>query len=219
MARRWTLYQASNPIDQTTTERCIELLNMTAKVHRERSLASVAPETIMNTINSVVNDFNWMKVHCGVNTGSGDVELIVLYHLLKHRQHAWSVSVGFDVSLLPAPDQTGDPNDPDNPYVDMATELSGVISAGLSMIQPARTKWYSIDDIGPNSDGSYSVQDRRRSRIGELGWIAENNDEVRNTWQFSSRREPRPINENGKFIRGLGRPNDTHVRVTEATKR
>ncbi|HTI51256.1 MAG TPA: hypothetical protein VL475_09905, partial [Planctomycetaceae bacterium] len=158
MGTTWKLYD-SDPLNQiglSEVWQCITLLRDTAKVHRDRDfpppkIAALA-RTMVDKINVNATGRNWMKANCRFNDddpGNVYMDVVILYHLVQHRGHQWCVSVGFDQSLLPVPDPAHpkDPNDPANPYVVLARELSATIRSDLSGFIPPARQWCSIDDV------------------------------------------------------------------------
>ena len=134
--------------------------------------------------------YNWMKATVGKDANSAPV-VAILYHLLRHRLQAgaegiWSVSVGFLPNLVTGPG-SADPTNTRDPYYILAAEicarikvdLNGSSDGSVQAMKPASGGYCVMyDNIDPNeAPGDLPgaiVDDRRQTRIGELGWVFQN---------------------------------------------
>lgn len=220
MGLAWNLYDSGKKIGIQQMYDVLSVLCRTAKVHRERDLVNVPVDRLMKIVNEKESGHNWIKMDCGLNA-SGKVDAVIVYHLLKHRERnpgvgamQWSITVGFESSLVPPPGN-GDANDFDNPYVLWALEISDRVTQFANSCNPKVKTFVWIDD-----DIQESVVNLRKTPIGELAWTAMNNNIITNTWTWGGGRKERPTTGglNPVNIPGYGKPDDTHIMLTEVTR-
>ena len=211
----WKLYQSGNAVgDQMTLDIAKEvrlLLIKTAEVHF-RDFGNVKISDFVDLVNNTYNEENWHKIRCRYND-EGAIDIAICYHLVKHLGKEWSVTVGFDSELVPAPGRF-DPGVPEPEYEALAVEIGRQIQTDLGS-DPfgKKTQFFMFDDT--ESDRRPEPEAKLRATpIGELIWTACNSREVNNefgsTWVSIPVRQP----EN---ILGYGRPGDSEMMLTVVT--
>lgn len=214
------LYSSVTPIDLSNATSCVDIMKQTALVHRNRDFLYYTPAQLTTKVNVPVNGYNWIKIRSGHDADQSSApKVYIIYHLLRHRirqhmQGQWSLSIGFDQKLLPAP-SGGNVNDPKNPYVQFAEAIGARMAADLKSISP--NDGYSViyDDIGGDA-GFGNEGTRRATPIGELGWVCQKSSLVQGVYFGISGPvlEPCPVDGLGYRIPGWGRPQDTQIVVT-----
>lgn len=149
MSFTFTRYDSSNPRMNATLLNDVKgLLIATAPFHHVRDLTDDTNNNgrpfpdpyLLDLINQNrtgdVNGsgYNWMKVDYGTNDNThrdfmNKGNVVIIYRLMQHRKRLvgrmqWSLTVGFDQSLLPDPDGS---NQTENVYLQFAEILAGQI--------------------------------------------------------------------------------------------
>lgn len=232
--KSWKLFQAGNPIDYSGVLDLMTLLSKTSDTLADE-MGHVPPNVLMDKINSIAlgdpgtyplphgpyggGKYNWMKATIGYDP-AGKPIVAVLYHLLRHRIAAgkdgyWSVSVGFEQSLVGDPPLGMDGTEPDHPYVRIIEEITAQIGNDLELMPPlsmdAQGYPYCViyDRVDPDEDpdqppGNNETK-RRSKKIGEMGWVFERNATANpNLKIISQTKEPTPIDSLGDPILSWG---------------
>ena len=228
------LYSARTvPITSTIAKRCIEILQMTGNVHRDRDFDGVSAQQVATKINSVDNGYNWLKVRTGHDKDSG-AQVVIFYQLLRHRIRQsggdpkygyWLSAVGFDPALLLMSDIGKDVNDPANPYVQAAISIASQMHADLGGFEAVGDLSGDVsviyDDIDAVDPIGKDPALRRTTRIGEIGWIAQSNKAIQNVFAIDlpTGITPHPTDDKGNPIPGWGRTLTEGIVVTKLTRR
>ena len=228
------LYSARTTlITDARAKRCIELLQMTGNVHRDRDFDGVPASAVATKINNVYNGHNWLKIRTGHEKVTG-AEVVIFYQLLRHRIRAsggdpkygfWTSSVGFDPALLLMTDIGKDVNDPNNPYVQAAVGITSQMHADLGSFEGVGDLSGNVsviyDDVDALDPTGKDPARRRTTRIGEIGWVAQNNAVVQGTFSIvlPTGITPHPTDGSGNPIPGWGRTLTEGIVVTTLTRK
>jgi len=214
---KWTLFSNASPIISSETSKVITLFKDTTTQHSIRDFDNILPSTFLKNINNPVvdpddpkhpNRTSWIKVSCAFYKDHNDRMVIaIVYHYIKHR-NAWSVSVGFDQNLLPAPKTD------DTKYLEFADLLGMQIKADFGVIDFNITSFIMIDDVAFKQDGSGNETatgfeeegPQRKTKIGELIWLAKDKGSSGSTWVSSAYNNP--------DIKGYATKDDGRICVT-----
>lgn len=234
-----TIYDNTNPLPLDLAKQVIKILMQTAVV-AARDFADFSAQQLVDKVSYVNTDptsvnfgVNYMKVSTGRNAGTArsNIDVVILYQYLNHRSNqatmtkgTWASSVGFRESLVPlvttSTPGTGDPNSNTYPYAILAVSFTRRMNADLKSFSPSGKISYIYDDV----DHKYGETDptamgvRRTTPIGELGWVAQNNNDVKNLFTFSSAVYPAPqATADLKIPDGYFRPGDTQIVITQLT--
>lgn len=128
-------------------------------------------------------NYNWMRVTIGRRADNTPI-VVILYHLLRHRivtaePACWSWSVGFVPTLLTDLPAGGMPagSAAKQEYVDFAAEIATVARFNLmkdTYFKPSGMSsviYDQIDHGDPNNTPGSNEHGRRKTKIGELGWV------------------------------------------------
>lgn len=188
--------------------------------------------------------YNWVKVRLAkLGTKDGPDTVVIVYHLLRHRLAAgldkknvnygfWSVSIGINPTFFSKP--TGNAQtDKDHPYYVLAEEIARKIREDLksksfqlykdenSEFKPSQDYFVVYDDVDlnedPAADPGSGIVNRRKTRIGELGYLFQKSDALNGILKIDSiARIDVPKGSDGKTrIPGWGRSDDTQIVVTK----
>lgn len=229
-----SLYNARTlPIADSMSKTCIEIMQMTGNVHRDRDFDGISAARISVKINTIYKTYNWLKIRTGHDKTSGS-KIVIFYHLLRHRIRDsggdpnygfWSTSVGFEPRLLLMTDIGKDVNDPNNPYVQAAVAITTQLSADLGSFaaagDPSGDVSVIYDDIDAADPTGGNPALRRTTRIGELGWVAQQNTAIKNTFTIDlpTGITPHPKDGHGNPIPGWGRTLTEGIVVTKLTRK
>ena len=193
MPYTWKLFSNHDPIELSESSQVMGLFLQTTTEHSDRDFGRLSPSTFQNTINTGVAvrphpKTSWTRVSCAFN-GNGMV-IAIVYRYIKHRKE-WSVSVGFDQSLLPPPSPGNNTNE--GQYLTFANVLEKQIKADLTAIDNRIDSFIMIDDVSlvgstanETPDGFEQEATQRLTKIGELIWLAKGGQSVFSGGTYSS---------------------------------
>ena len=233
----WTLFQVGHVAKPSDVLSIMSLLGQTSTILAGQ-MATMVPTVLLNKINKArlgapgsqplptpapyAGGYNWMKASVGYDSSSTAI-VAILYHLQRHRLYAnnlgyWSVTVGFEQSLLPDVNTAILPTDSTHPYVPLAQEIAIQVMNDLSVMTPVsqsadgKTLYGVIYDNPdpselPTDPPGKNEANRRRSIIGEFGLVVQKNPLLAPIFKTHSvKKVSAPKDKNGAKISGWADP-------------